>query len=138
MCIRDRVIAADGEVFHLSVADLDADWVAAFIEFGDHAQARCGGGGADEAQDRLVAGQGSALPVPGDLGEQAVLDLVPFAGARREMADADVQAGLCRQSGELSLPGPATVAVGATGVGGDEQPRSVGGMRPRRLCSTMN
>jgi len=76
------VIAADGEVFHLSVGDLDADWVAAFVEFGDHAQARCCSGGADEAQDRLVTGQGSALPVPGDLREQAVLDLVPFAGAR--------------------------------------------------------
>src|SRR5664280_734706 len=77
------VSATDGEVFHLPVGDLDADRVGTVVEFSGHAQARCRGGGADEAQDRLVAGQGSALPVPGDLGKQAVLDFVPFAGAWR-------------------------------------------------------
>ena len=90
------VSATDGEVCHLPVGDLDADRVGTVVEFSGHAQACCGGGGADEAQDRLVASQGSALPVPGDLGEQAVLDFVPFAGAWREMADGDVQPGLCR------------------------------------------
>src|SRR5665811_201325 len=42
------------------------------------------------------------------------------------MADGDVQPGLCRQGGELGLPGPATVAVGATGVRGDQQPPGIG------------
>ena len=64
------VSATDGEVLHLPVGDLDADRVGAVVEFSGHAQSRCRGGGADEIQDRLVARQGSALPVPSDLGEQ--------------------------------------------------------------------
>jgi hypothetical protein len=39
--------------------------------------------GANQIDDRLVAGQGPAAPVPGDLGEQAVLDFVPVAGTGR-------------------------------------------------------
>lgn len=69
-------IARDREVFHLPVADLDAGRVLGGVELGGDGQPGGCCGGADQVDDRLVAGQGPAAPVPGDLGEQAVLDFV--------------------------------------------------------------
>src|SRR3712207_7567213 len=46
-----------------------------------------------------------------DEGEQPVLDLVPFAGARREVADAERQARLVGQPLQLPLPQPQPRAV---------------------------
>jgi hypothetical protein len=68
-------VAGDREFFHLSVADFDAGRVVVGIELGGDGQPGCRGRGADQVDDRLVAGQGPAPPVPGDLGEQAMLDL---------------------------------------------------------------
>ena len=83
----------------------DAGGVGAGVEVGADGQPGGGAGGADQVDDDLVAGQGPAAPVQGDLGEQPVLDLVPFAGARRQVADGDRQAGLGGELGELDLPG---------------------------------
>ena len=73
----------------------------------------------------LVAGQGPASPVHGDVGEQPVLDFVPLRGARREVARGDLQAGLKGESGQLGLPGARAAAVRAARVGGDQQPPGV-------------
>ena len=72
----------------------DAGGVGAGVEVGADGEPGRGGGGADQVDDDLVAGQRPAAPVHGDLGEQPVLDLVPLAGARRQVADGDRQAGL--------------------------------------------
>jgi hypothetical protein len=56
------------------------------------------------------------------MGEQSVLDLVPFRGAGREMTDRDRQPGLGGQRRELAFPDPVAVAVQAAGIGGDQQP----------------
>jgi hypothetical protein len=47
-----------------------------------------------------MGGQRSGPPAAADRGEQPVLDLVPLAGARREVADGDRQPGLGGQRGE--------------------------------------
>ena len=43
----------------------------------------------DQVDDHLVAHQRLAAPVLADEREEPVLDLVPFARARREVADRD-------------------------------------------------
>src|SRR5438045_1155299 len=58
--------------------------------------------------------------------EQPVLDLVPLRGARREVTYRDRQLGLRRQRGQLTLPYPIAVAVGAARIRGDQQ---TGGLR---------
>src|ERR1022692_4393238 len=119
-------IAGDREVFHLPVADLDAGRVGGGVELGGDGQPGGCGGGADQVDDRLVAGQGPAAPVPGDLGEQAALDFAPLAGTGRQVADADLQAGLGGQRGQPGLPGAPPAAVGAAAVRGDQQAPGAG------------
>ena len=58
-----------------------------------HLQTGAGGGGGDQLDDGLVADQRLAAPVLGDEREQPMLDLVPLAGAGRQMTDRD---GRCR------------------------------------------
>jgi hypothetical protein len=70
-----KLVSGDREGGHLAVADFDADRVGAGVEGGGDGQAGGGGGRADELEDGFVAGQGSASPVEGDLGEQPVFDL---------------------------------------------------------------
>ena len=90
----------------------------------------------DQVDDDLVAGQGLAAPVRRDVGEQPVLDLVPLAGAGREVADGDRQPGLGGERGQLDLPQPGAVAVGAAAVGGDQQPSRRAGSGRRRSPAT--
>ena len=65
--------------------------------------------------------QGAAAPVHRDVAEQPVLDFVPFAGAGRQVADVDGEAGLGGESGQFGLPLSGAVAVGAAAVGADQQ-----------------
>ena len=44
------------------------------------------GGAGDEAHDSLVVQKGFRTPVRGDERKETVLDFVPLAGPRREMA----------------------------------------------------
>ena len=74
------------------------------------------------AADNFVAGQRQAAPVHGDVGEQPVLDPVPFRCPRREVAHRDREPRLQREGGELGLPRAGAVAVGAARVRGDQQP----------------
>ena len=66
------------------------------------------------ADDYLVADQRLPPPVHADEREQAVLDLVPLAGARREMADGDFHPKLIRQLLQFHLPKAYLGAIAAT------------------------
>lgn len=74
----------------------------------------------DQIDDGLVGAQRAAAPVDRDEREQPVLDLVPLAGSRREVADADGDTELVREPLQLVLPEMRSVAVAAARVGGDE------------------
>src|SRR5215207_1861072 len=52
--------------------------------------------------------------------------LVPLRGARREVAHRGRQACLGGQRRQFAFPDPVAVAVGATRVGGDQQPGGLG------------
>ena len=51
-----------------------------------------------------------------------MLYFVPLGGARREVADGDLQPGVPGQVGQGGLPRPGPVPVAPAGVGGDQQP----------------
>src|SRR5205085_599945 len=107
------------------LAVLDSDGVGLGVEDALDGQPGGGGGVADQFDDGLVGGEGSAAPVEGDLGEQSVFDLVPLAGARWQVANGDRQPGFGGEPGQLDLPGPDPAAVGSAGVGADQQPVGV-------------
>ncbi len=70
--------ALDVEGLHLGIADGDALGVVVGVEIAVDLESGARGCSADQA----------------DEGEQAMLDLVPFAGPRRQVANADLQTQL--------------------------------------------
>ena len=91
-----------------------------------HAMARLGGGRRDQLEDHLVNGEGASAPVHADLREEPVLDLVPFAGAGRQVADGDGQTSLQCEAPELVLPGLNSIAIASTPIGADQELVGVG------------
>jgi len=56
-------------------------------------QSRCGACCRNQVYNYLMANQWASAPVLGDPGEKAMLHLIPFTGARREVTDANGQTG---------------------------------------------
>jgi hypothetical protein len=93
-----------GDGFHFTVGDFDAAGVDAGVVVGVDGQTGAGGGCRDQVDGDFMAGQGLSGPVQGDMAEQPMLDLVPFAGARRHVTDRDGQASGLGQGGQFLLP----------------------------------
>ena len=87
-----EVVAEEVDGVHLGIGDFDACRIGVAIELAAHLEAGVGGGGGDQLDDDLVADEWLAAPVLGDEREQAMLDLVPLAGAGRQVADRDGEA----------------------------------------------
>src|SRR4051794_33465421 len=117
-----EIVTRDVDVVHLVVGDFDARGIALVIDLASYLQAGVGGCGADQLYDGLMADERLAAPILRDEREQAVLDLVPLAGAGRQMTDRDGDAELIRQVLQLALPQPNTDAVAATAIGRDQEP----------------
>src|ERR1019366_9625766 len=77
-----ELVAADREGVDLLLGVGQPGGVLAGVEFGVDGHAGGRSRGADQLDDRLVAGQRPAAPVPGDLREQPVFYLVPLGRAR--------------------------------------------------------
>ena len=86
-----EVVGLEIEQGQFRVGDLDTGRVLASIKFGSNLQARLCRCVGDQIDDDFVTHQRPTSPVLGDVREHAVLDLVPFAGARREVAHMDGQ-----------------------------------------------
>jgi hypothetical protein len=86
-----EVVAVGVDGVHLCVGDLDAFGIAVGVEFAAHDQAFVGCGGGDQLDDGLVADEWPPAPVLGGERAQPMLDLVPFAGSGRQMADGDFE-----------------------------------------------
>lgn len=104
---------------------LDAFGIDVGIEFGFDFQAGAGGGASDQIDDHFVVIQRLAPPVHTDMTEHAMLDLIPFAGSWREMADRDAQPRLVSQPLQGHLPQPNAGAVASATVRGHQQGRRV-------------
>ena len=55
------------------------------------------------------------------MAEHAVLDLVPFAGARREVVNLDIQPSFLCESTEFQFPQANAMPVAAATIGRDDQ-----------------
>jgi hypothetical protein len=82
-----RFCANDPKFGKLFVTDRNASFVLPWVERCAYRQSGLGRCTCDEIDDDLLRGKRATAPVLGDETEQPVLDLVPFAGARRKVTD---------------------------------------------------
>src|ERR1700733_7298476 len=99
-----EVVARDADCLHLLVGDVDTFRVEVAVDLAADLEASFRRCGADELDNNLVADQRLAAPVHGDEGEQAMFDLVPLAGTRRQVGHGHFQAGLVGKALELTFP----------------------------------
>ena len=99
-------ITADVEVFHLGIGNLDAFLVDRSVEDSLDFESGLGGRRRDQIDDRGMVREWPAAPVLRDMTEEAMLDLVPFRGARRVMPDLDGEIGIVGKLLEFDLPKP--------------------------------
>src|SRR5215469_18765263 len=79
-------------------------------------------GGADEAQDLLIAVERFAGPVLGDLGKQAVFDGIPFGSAGGIVGHRECQAMRVSQLPlKFGFPSATTTAITADSVAQNEK-----------------
>src|SRR4029077_16193078 len=114
-------MALNVEGSHFSIADFDALGVEALVNVASDGKAGIGGSGADQLDDDVVADERFAAPVLGDVGKEAVLDAVPFAGAGRQMGDGYNQAGLVGKALQFTFPEADAGTVAAAAIGRDGQ-----------------
>src|ERR1700739_748065 len=114
-------VAGQVDGSHLEIGNLDAFGIFLFVELGAHLEAAICCRRGDQLDDRAIAAQWFSPPVDGDEREETMLDLVPLAGAGRQVANRDRQLELVRQFLKLDLPQAQTIAVAAAAVGGDHQ-----------------
>lgn len=100
----------------------NAGVVVSAIEVGGDSQAGLSLGRAHEVENLLVAVEGFARPVFRDLGEEAVLNGIPFRGAGWVVGDGDGETEVIREPGlDFGFPGPAAATIASAGVGQDEE-----------------
>ena len=80
--------------------------VGVLVQAGVDLQPGGRGGGGDQVDDGLAAGQRLGAPVDADVAEQAVLDRVLLAGPGRVMQHPDAEADLVGERLQLGLPQP--------------------------------
>lgn len=105
----------------LLFGDPDSRLVTVRVEFGLHAQtSRCRRIG-NQLDNYFTTDQWLSTPVGRNLTEQAMLNLIPFAGSGRKVADADHQAQFISQMLQRNLPESASAAITAATISGDQQ-----------------
>ncbi len=106
----------------LSVGDADTCGILAGVEFGANPQSGLGNRVGDHPHDHVVADQRPAAPVAADVGEDAMLDLVPLTRAGQHVTYVDgyprLIASSCRTTfhrrERLPLLPPPTAQIGSS------------------------
>ena len=75
----------------------------------------------NQVYDDLVRFQWYASPVPRDVTEQPMFNLVPLARARRKMTHFDNQAGTIGEPLQLRFPQPIPMTVAPAAISGNQQ-----------------
>src|SRR5260370_28173901 len=99
-----EVVAGEVDDIHFGVGHLDGGRIGVLIEFATNRQTGLRRGCGDQLDDDLMADERFAAPVAGDEREEAMLDLVPLAGARRQVTHGDGHAEFVSQFLQLDLP----------------------------------
>src|ERR1700730_13771584 len=115
---------------HVCIRYDNAARVLAGVEFTAHSEAGFGGSGRNQLEDHPIDDEWLGAPVLADKGKEPLLDLVPLAGAGRQVADHDVEAEFVSQLLQLAFPQPHPRAVAAPAIGGDQQSGCLGIARP--------
>ncbi len=86
----------------------DATRIFRLVQRRAHGETLSRGRRGDEADHRLVRGEGAPAPVEGNERKEPVLELVPFAGARRVVADVngELVAGAAPGAADADRPRP--------------------------------
>src|ERR1022692_1835570 len=92
-----EVVPPQVNLRHLRIRDFDPRRISPVINFRMDSQPFPCGGSGNQTDDHFQTGEGLPSPVLADEGEQAVFNLVPFAGPRRKVAHCDGQSGLVGQ-----------------------------------------
>ena len=121
----------------LRIGDFDAFGICVFVQFGANREAGIGRGRGDQMDDRAIAAQRLAAPVDSDERKQAMLDLVPLAGAGRQVANRYGKLELVGQFLKLDFPKTHTISVAAATVGGNHQPCGLGVALPSHSSATI-
>ena len=109
-------ITLDPDTGQLLVGDLDSVPVAATVDFATDFQTSRGGRRCNQVDDGRMGQERLASPVLGDEREKPVLDLVPLARARRQVAHRDCQAGLVCKLLQFEFPEPHPRPVASASV----------------------
>src|SRR5919198_5817595 len=97
------------------------DRIVTAVEVGSNGEPRLRFGGADKAQDLLIAVERFAGPVFRDFGKEAVFNGVPLGSTGGIVGDREDQAMRVRQLGlEFGFPSATTPAVTPSGVAQNE------------------
>ena len=125
-----EVSTSDIDHSHLGIGYGDAFWIALFVQLAADGQTSAGGCRRNKLNDHFVADQRFSAPVLADEREQAVLDLIPLAGAGRQVTDDNLKPDLVRKLLQFPLPQSHPRAIAAAAISRDQQPRGVGIARP--------
>src|SRR5450432_688024 len=121
-----EVVSLDLQSAELLGRDLLAGRITTTIESRADDEATAVGRVAVEVDDRFVRAQRTAAPVDRNEGEHPVLDLVPLAGAGREVTDVDREGEFVGEPLKFGLPHTRSVAVATTSISGDEDLACIG------------
>ena len=112
----------DAESLKLFRCGYGAGEIVATVEMSVDRQAGLSSGGTNKVEDLLIAVERFASPVPGDLGEEAMLDGVPFRSAGGVVGYGKSEAvGISQLGLEFCFPSAATITVTAAGIAEDEE-----------------
>ena len=92
----------DGSQF--CIRDYQTLGVLGGVKFSAHRQAAAGFGVSNQVDNHLMADQRLPAPVHGDERKQAMLNLVPLAGAWWKVMDLNIESGFLRKATELKFP----------------------------------
>ena len=99
-----EIVTDDLDRLHFGFGNNNPFAICPGIKLAGDFQTRLGRCCADQINDDLVAHQWFRAPVLGDESEQPMLDLVPFAGSWRQMANRDRQAQFIGEILQFALP----------------------------------
>jgi hypothetical protein len=111
------LVGLDAECLKLFRCGYGASQIVLTVEMSTDRHAGLSSGGTNEVKDLVIAVEGFARPVFGDLGKETMLDRVPFGSTGGVVGDGESEAvGIGQLRLELGFPSAATITVTAAGI----------------------
>ena len=121
-----KLVSMKRQGIHLSIRLHHSGRILSLVKLGFDPKSCIGSRIAYQIDNGLKCPQWLASPILRNVAEHTMLDLVPFAGAGREVADVDAHTHLIGKLLQLVFPHARAIAVAPARIGGDEQLASLG------------